>query len=407
MVINMKGLFKNEIKMFFSRKNIILIIISCIIAVLIFQVNYERQYERYPQQRLQELSEEINNATVWSARYTRRLERLIDELPGHPSTPEAKLMDQTWKSHLKNLTTLSLLWKESEENKEKIINVEQRLDESLIEVNEMKIDTGITRLYRDVERDWNKRMMLLGESKESGLKAEINPLRPTAMYLLNDSINGRSYISLLIIVLIILFNFDIWSKDFDNETVRLIFTLPYSKTKIFNIRFITRFILSLFSVIIPILILCSIGFYKYGLGLENFTVINSQGLHAFGNFDSANEFLQAYDMVISIGKLVMYSSLIFILFLFLTYLLTNFVSYISKNQQISILISMVGIVMLAVTLLVPTDAKSSALNLLQFIDMNKLLSGDLGFSWTWALSVFALSNLFLYFVNILWVNYKE
>lgn len=403
----MKGLFKNEIKMFFSRKNIILIIISCIIAVLIFQVNYERQYERYPQQRLQELSEEINNATVWSARYTRRLERLIDELPGHPSTPEAKLMDQTWKSHLKNLTTLSLLWKESEENKEKIINVEQRLDESLIEVNEMKIDTGITRLYRDVERDWNKRMMLLGESKESGLKAEINPLRPTAMYLLNDSINGRSYISLLIIVLIILFNFDIWSKDFDNETVRLIFTLPYSKTKIFNIRFITRFILSLFSVIIPILILCSIGFYKYGLGLENFTVINSQGLHAFGNFDSANEFLQAYDMVISIGKLVMYSSLIFILFLFLTYLLTNFVSYISKNQQISILISMVGIVMLAVTLLVPTDAKSSALNLLQFIDMNKLLSGDLGFSWTWALSVFALSNLFLYFVNILWVNYKE
>lgn len=403
----MKGLFKNEIKMFFSRKNIILIIISCIIAVLIFQVDYERQYERYPQQRLQELSEEINNATVWSARYTRRLERLIDELPGHPSTPEAKLMDQTWKSHLKNLTTLSLLWKESEENKEKIINVEQRLDESLIEVNEMKIDTGITRLYRDVERDWNKRMMLLGESKESGLKAEINPLRPTAMYLLNDSINGRSYISLLIIVLIILFNFDIWSKDFDNETVRLIFTLPYSKTKIFNIRFITRFILSLFSVIIPILILCSIGFYKYGLGLENFTVINSQGLHAFGNFDSANEFLQAYDMVISIGKLVMYSSLIFILFLFLTYLLTNFVSYISKNQQISILISMVGIVMLAVTLLVPTDAKSSALNLLQFIDMNKLLSGDLGFSWTWALSVFALSNLFLYFVNILWVNYKE
>ncbi|WP_352418743.1 ABC transporter permease subunit [Proteiniborus sp.] len=403
----MKGLFKNEIKMFFSRKNIILIIISCIIAVLIFQVSYERQYERYPQQRLQELSEEINNATVWSARYTRRLERLIDELPGHPSTPEAKLMDQTWKSHLKNLTTLSLLWKESEENKEKIINVEQRLDESLIEVNEMKIDTGITRLYRDVERDWNKRMMLLGESKESGLKAEINPLRPTAMYLLNDSINGRSYISLLIIVLIILFNFDIWSKDFDNETVRLIFTLPYSKTKIFNIRFITRFILSLFSVIIPILILCSIGFYKYGLGLENFTVINSQGLHAFGNFDSANEFLQAYDMVISIGKLVMYSSLIFILFLFLTYLLTNFVSYISKNQQISILISMVGIVMLAVTLLVPTDAKSSALNLLQFIDMNKLLSGDLGFSWTWALSVFALSNLFLYFVNILWVNYKE
>lgn len=403
----MKGLFKNEIKMFFSRKNIILIIISCIIAVLIFQVNYERQYERYPQQRLQELSEEINNATVWSARYTRRLERLIDELPGHPSTPEAKLMDQTWKSHLKNLTTLSLLWKESEENKEKIINVEQRLDESLIEVNEMKIDTGITRLYRDVERDWNKRMMLLGESKESGLKAEINPLRPTAMYLLNDSINGRSYISLLIIVLIILFNFDIWSKDFDNETVRLIFTLPYSKTKIFNIRFITRFILSLFSVIIPILILCSIGFYKYGSGLDNFAVINSRGLHAFGSFDSANEFLQAYDMVISIGKLVMYSSLIFILFLFLTYLLTNFVSYISKNQQISILISMVGIVMLAVTLLVPTDAKSSALNLLQFIDMNKLLSGDLGFSWTWALSVFALSNLFLYFVNILWVNYKE
>ncbi|SCG83957.1 hypothetical protein DW1_2393 [Proteiniborus sp. DW1] len=403
----MKGLFKNEIKMFYSKKNILILIISCVITVLIFQVNYERQYERYSQQRLQKLYEEVNNAKVWSARYTRRLERLIDELPGHPSTPEAELMDQTWKSHLKNLTTLSLLWKDPEENKEKIIKVEQRIDESLIEVNEMNIETGITRLYRDVEREWNKRRMLSEKYNEVGIEAEINPLKPTAMYLLIDSLNGSSYMSLLAIVLIILFNFDIWSKDFDNETVRLIFTLPYSKTKIFNIRFITRFVLSLFSVLIPIIILCIIGFCKYGSGIDSFATINSQALYAFGSFENANEFLQAYDIVISIGKLALYSSLIFILFMFLTFSLATFVSYASKNQQISILISMVGIVMLSVSLLTPTEPKKSAINLLQFIDINKLLSGALSFSWIWALSIFILSNFILYSVNLLWVNYKE
>lgn len=403
----MTGLVKNEIKMFFSRKNIILFIISCIIVIIIFRITYERQYQKYPQQRLQELSNEIDNATVWSARYTRRLERLKEEFPGHIKTPEAELIDQAWKDHLRNLTTLSFLWKGPVENKEKIIRVEERLDENLIEVNKMQIETGVTRLYRDTERDWNKRMLLLDKYKDSGLELEVNPLKPTVMYLLNDSINGRSYISLLIIGLVVLLNYDIWSKDFDNETLRLIFTLPYSKTAIFNIRFITRLILSLFFVSIPIIILCYLSFHKYGLGKYSFIIINSQALYTFGSFVTANEIMQPYDIVISIGKLVLYSGLIFLLFLLLVYSIVNFVSYASKNQQISILLSMVGIVMLSVAFLVPMEVKKSAFNLIQFIDTNRLLSGFLSFSWIWVCSIFVITNLIIYFINLIWVNYKE
>ncbi|MDR7856494.1 ABC transporter permease subunit [Tissierella sp.] len=403
----MTGLIKNEIKLFFSRKNIILLILSCIIVILIFRTTYERQYHKYSQQRLQELSNEIDNAAVWSARYTRRLERLKEEFPGHIKTPEAELVDQAWKDHLRNLTTLSFLWKEPVENKEKIIRVEERLDENLIEVNKMQIETGDTRLYRDIERDWNKRMILLAKYKDSGLELDINPLKPTAMYLLDDSINGRSYISVLIIALVVLLNFDIWSKDFDNETLRLIFTLPFSKTKVFNTRFITRFILTLFLVTIPIIILCSFGFHKYGSGIYRFKIINSQALYTFGRFASDNEIMQAYDIVTSVSKLAIFSGFIFVLFLFFIYAIVNFVSYISKNQQISILLSMVGIVMLSAAFLVPMEVKNSAFNLIQFIDTNSLLTGALSFSWIWACSIFFITNLIIYFINLIWINYKE
>lgn len=403
----MMGLIKNETKMFFSTKNIIILIISCIIVVFMFYKTYEKQYEEYPQKHLQKLSAQIDDAIIWVERRENRLNIMLSDYPGYPTIPIAQRDLELNKAHLKDVKTLSFLWKEPEDNKQKIININQRIDARLKEVKEKQIDIYYSLMYMDVERDWNQRCMLSDKYKELDIEPDINPLKPTAIYLLNDSINGTSYISLLVIILIILFNFDIWSKDFDNETVRLIFTLPYSKTRIFNIRFLTRFILSLFSVTIPIMVLSCIGLYKYGLGANNFTVINSKGLSNFSRFDIANEFLQDYDVVVSLGKVAIYSSIVFVLFLLLVYLVVTFLSYTSRSQQISVLISMVGIVMISVVLLVPADTTITTFNIIRLIDINRLLSGALGLSWIWVLGILLLINTMLYFINTLYVKYKE
>ena len=407
----MKALIKNEIKMFFSKKNIILLIASCLLIFSIFHFKYEKEYNSYSEERLEDLYFSIDNAEVWSARYTMRLQRLKDEYPGHHTTPEAELMAKVWEDHYNGLAGLRFAWENPgqnpEQNEKNIINTEKRLDRDLIEVNENSIETGISLLYRDVERDWNKRMMLWDKHEELDLKTDINPLKPTSMYLFNDSINGKSYISLLFIILMIFLNFDIWSKEFDDETIRLIFTLPHSKTKIFNTRFITRFVLSIFSIIISILLISSLGFFKYGGGIDSFSVINQKGLTAFGNFDSSNEFLQGFDIITKASKIGLYSGLLFLLFLLLIYSIITFISYASRSQQLSILISIVGVVMLTVNLLGSQEIKESAFNLIQFIDIHALLTGSLGYSWIWAISILGLSNIAMYFINIFWVNYKE
>lgn len=403
----MKTLVYNEIKLFFSKKNVFLILLAALSMVLIFQFNYVKTYKEYPSVKMEEIQSEINNATVWYERYSTQLKTIYNESPEHESIPDLEFMTDVWSVNLNNLNYLRILWKNSAKYESKIQEVNTKLDNNLVRVYEKKIDVQGSNLYRANERDWNKRMLLTKEYGKDGQLPEINPSRPDGFYIINQAINGESPFSLVFIFLFILLNYDIWSLDFENETIRLIFTLPFSKKQIYLTRFFTRFLLSLGSVALCLIILFFLGNIQFGSGLDRYGIINGKAIQTFGFFEPSGEALSLSDKAVSMVGITMYTFTVFAAYVFLIYSLVQFVSYISKNQMISFLLPLTGLISLMTYLLLPRDTHNVGYNVFLYLQTQKLLDGSLGIGLSLALFILIFSSLLILVISMLTLMKRE
>lgn len=403
----MKALVYNEIKLFFSKKNIFLILLSILSVLLIFKFYYVKLYKEYPSVKMEELQYEINNATVWYERYSNQFKTIYNESPEHESVPLLEFMTDIWSINLNNLNFLKILWEDSNKNELRIQEVNQKLDNDLVRVFENGIDVTGSNLYRANQRDWNKRMILMEEYGKDGQLPEINPNRPDAFYIINQAINGESPFSLVFIFLFILLNYDIWSLDFENETIRLIFTLPFSKKRIYLTRFFSRFLLSLCAVILCLIVLFFSGNMKFGLGLDRYGIINEKAVQTFGFFKPSGEVFFLSDKAVSMLGHTSYTFIIFVAYVFFIYSLVQFISYISKNQMISFLVPLTGFITLMTYLLLPRDTYNSGYNVFLYLQAQKLLDGSLGIGLLLAVFTMILSSILVLGISILVLMKKE
>ncbi|WMM25908.1 ABC transporter permease subunit [Tissierella sp. MB52-C2] len=403
----MKALVYNEIKLFFSKKNVFLMLLAILSVLLIFQFYYVKLYKEYPSVKMEELQSEINNATVWYERYSNQLETLYNESPEHESISSLEFMADVWSVNLNNLNFLKILWENSHKNELKIQEVNQKLDNNLVRVFEQKIDVRGSNLYRTNERDWNKRMLLMKEYGKDEQLPEINPNRPDGFYIINQAINGESPFSLVFIFLFILLNYDIWSLDFENETIRLIFTLPFSKKRIYLTRFFSRFILSLCAVVLCLIVLFFLGNIQFGLGLDRYGIINEKAVQTFGFFETSGDMFFSSDKVVSMLGITMYTFTVFVAYIFLIYSLVQLVSYISKNQMISFLLPLTGLITLMTYLLLPRDTHNVGYNVFLYLQTQKLFDGSLGIGLLLALFILILSSLLMFAISMFTLMKRE
>lgn len=403
----MKILVYNEIKLFLSKKNIVITIIGIILMVVLFQFNYVKNYREYPEMYQYKLQEEIDNATVWSERVSIRLERLLKEYPGHEDTPEAELEARTWKSNLAYLQYLQRLWENSERNEVEIKEMEKTMDDNLIPFHEQGIEVGVTGLYKSDERDWNSRILLRNAYNSKNTKEPLIPIRPDGGYLLSDALNGISIPYLIIMMLLILWNFDIWSEDFENETARLIFTLPYSKSQIYLTRFITRFLMSLLGILICLLALFLSGYIKFGSGLERWIIVNQKGINNFKFFNLSRLELLPWDKAISIKKYILLELALFIPYILMIYTIIQFVSFISKNQMISLIIPIIALIVLSTNLFLPKESYIVGANVFLYMQIEKMFSGALGIGLPLAMVLLFIVSLVFIGLSIIVLNKRE
>ena len=403
----MKRLVYNEIKLFLSKKNIVITIIGIILMVVLFQFNYVKNYREYPEMYQYKLQEEIDNATVWSERVSIRLERLLKEYPGHEDTPEAELEARTWKSNLAYLQYLQRLWENSERNEVEIKEMEKTMDDNLIPFHEQGIEVGVTGLYKSDERDWNSRILLRNAYNSKNTEEPLIPIRPDGGYLLSDALNGISIPYLIIMMLLILWNFNIWSADFENETARLIFTLPYSKSEIYLTRFITRFLMSLMGILICLLALFLSGYIKFGSGLERWIIVNQKGINNFKFFNLSRLELLPLDKAVSIKKYLLLELVLFIPYILMLYTIIQFVSFLSKNQMISLIMPIIGLIVLSTNLFLPKESYIVGANIFLYMQTEKMFSGALGIGLPLAVVLlFVVSSVFIG-LSIMVLNKRE
>ncbi len=403
----MLELIRNEIGLFFNKKNILLFLAGIIAIVPLYHFHYVKAFKDYPQARLAELQDNYKDIVIYAKAYQNRLERLRKEYPGHPDTEEAELMARVWNSYSSLEDTLMNDWKWPDRYQKDIREAEVMLDEQLSPVAEQKVEVGDTNLYRNTQRDWNERMLLIKAYEKSGKEIPIIRNIPSGGYVLNDGLSGVSIIFMLAVLLVLLWNYDSWSADFEQSTCRMLFTLPYTRKRIFFVRYLVRSALSVGGVILLFGELYLCGAIRFGTGLKEYVIINTKAFSRFGFFQTGWKALMGTDKAVSIGYAAVWKAIL--LFVFITVLIA-FVHLISfgMRNQIGTLIILVSIVVVTVTyVLYPREYKDAGFQVFLYFQAGNALNGSLGTGLMPMLALLGGCLVLLLGTTALWFEKRE
>lgn len=382
----MAGLWKNEIRFFFSRKNCLVLFFGLLTMTGIFWLDYEKEYKGYAESHLYEMQKLAEDVDLWAQRYAYRLKELKRQYPGHEDTEEAELMAKVWADYYDDLKYLIILWQNPEEYEEKIRQIEKRMDDVLFPVYEMGVETGETGIYRRYERQWAKRNLLRAVYEEP-----LRSNRPDGAYVIGDALKGNSVVGIFLLLMVLALNFDIWAKDFENGTDRLLFTLPYSKTRIYLSRFLIRFALTAAAVFACLLVLFGWGVACHGSGLERFFTVYRPAVDTVSFFAEQTEVFITEDVVVPAGAYLLGELLLMSVYVFFIYSCVQLVSFLGKNQMLVILVSCIGAMFGITSFFLPRESYEAGLNLFAYLWWEKLKEGALGIS-LWAACILLIAG---------------
>jgi ABC-type transport system involved in multi-copper enzyme maturation permease subunit len=372
----------------------------------IYWLLYEKTYQEALENYGYELEAEAENVAVWSQRYEYQLEVLKEkEEAGELEDKEAllketELLAKVWSDYYANIKYLGILWQNFDLNEEKIQTTEAQMDLELLPVYEQHIYMEESRLFRDYPRQWNQRILL---REGYGGQLDLVTNRPDGAYVVSQALKGTSFAGIVLLSLIAFLNFDIWAKDFEEETDRLIFTLPYSKRRIYACRFFVRFLFTIGSVVLCLLVLFGWGCIRYGLGLERLFVVYEPVLKGMGYFVALGTEV-ATDIVVSAGTYILCELLLYLFYTFFLYALVQLVSFVTKNQMTSLLLCIVGIIILVTDFLLPKKSFSASKNIFRLVAGESLMEGTLGLSLWMAVFLLCVTGVVLLFISLFAVS---
>lgn len=400
-------MLKNEIRIFLNKKNLLCLFVGIISVMLVYHFDYLKAYNNYSETRLTQIKENSKDIDIYAKAYQLRLERLRKQYPGHPKTEEAEIMARVWSTYSFMNTNLQTYWKWPDRYEKKISEAEEKLDVQLAKVSEQKVEVGISNLYRNTERDWKQRMEILEKYKKANHQIPINKVIPTGAYVLNEALSGLNLVFLIMLILVIIWNFDSWSADFEQATYKIIFTLPYPKKKIFFLRLLTRFIITIIGLGIILGVLFIRGCLKFGAGFENYIVLNTTATNTLGFFKTSWKALMRTDIAVPISYSIGLRAFIITLFLLFIIAIIHFISFSVKNQMGTLIVTVAGIISVATYTLYPKENMEVSLNPLLYFQTGNALSGMLGIGIPLLLIVLMMSTVFLLVITMVWFEKRE
>lgn len=293
----MKAFIRNEIKLFWDRKNKTVCVMGILAVVLTFYFQYVPAFQNYPEEVFEELNENTKDIAIWLSYYENReivlsgkgvtSLKLGEEYAGLEMEPfltgfeeqqmeteqisvelaETELLLNVWKQYEQTNIRLMYYWGGMADEKS-IRAAMIREDENLAAIEEIGEEVAYTNVFRGTFEDWKKRMLLHEAYEAAGVEEPVCPIVPSGLYLLKEAFSGSSLVSLIFIVMIVLFHFDCWANEFENHTYCILYTLPVKKEQVYVMRFIIRMLCSVFSIGIAVSILFLLGTGYYGAGNE-------------------------------------------------------------------------------------------------------------------------------------------
>lgn len=413
-------MIKNEIKLFFSRKNILFFIAAAVSIFLIYVFQYERAYEEYPQEQIKNLGSRWEDLEYYETLYKNRVEQLEEYDPEYERLEPIKQTAGILVS-LRALCGLQVeYWEDWEKNEDMLRDLQIQEDRKLVDAPD-KIDPGEGALFYWDRRDWNRRMLLHEAYEKAGIPEPVNQAVPTGAYVLYDGLEGTGVVFLVLALLMLGWNYDIWSADFDESTSKLLYTLPFSRKRIVSVRCLVHWGFSLLGMVALLGILFLFGSVRFGSGWEDFQVINMQVWEHFSPSMETAE-IGAGDAVVSMGTAVGLRLLLTVSFFTLFFAIIQFVSFAWKSST-SVLVTMMALVTGVVSMMLLPAAYEwetyyvelagqetglwEQLIPLFYFQNGDVLSGAMGIGAPWVFLVEVLVSLGIFVGTALWMKHSE
>lgn len=414
-------MIKNEIKLFFSRKNILFFIAAAVSILLIYVFQYEKAYEEYPEEQIKNLESRWGDLEYLETLYSNRVEQLEEYDPEYERLEPIKQTAGILVS-LRALCGLQIdCWEDWEKNEDMLRDLQKQEDRKLVDAPD-KIEPGEETIFNWDRRDWGQRMLLHEAYEKAGIPEPVHKAVPTGAYVLYHGLEGTGVVFLVLALLMLGWNYDIWSADFDESTSKLLYTLPFSRKRIFSVRCLVHWGLSLLGIVALLGILFLCGSVRFGFGWEDFQVINMQVWKHFSLFSMETAEMGVGDAVVSMGTAVGLRLLLTVLFFTLFFAIIQFVSFAWKSST-SVLVTMMALVTGVVsTMIIPATYEWETYYVelagqetglweklipLFYFQNGDILSGAMGIGAPWVLLVEILMSLGIFIGTEIWMKRSE
>lgn len=371
----MFGLWKNEMRFFFSRRSWLIFLATIFAVPVVFYFSYFPQYEEYKYEKLQDISNQQMDETTYIKMYENKILLYEENDPEYEKLPELREMLEIWKAYSAESNLLSQYWEEPKDWEEEIRSLTRQMDTLLLDAPK-EADLAGENLYRQTERDWNQRMLLYDAYDEAEVEVPINEKEPTGAYALYQALSGFHPIFLLLLILLIFWNYDCWSTEFDAGTYRLLYIQPYSRGNLFGLRSLVHWFFSMIGCVVVLLEVYLCGAICCGSGWKNFVIVNTDILKTFGRISAEDGALLKSDVVITMGQAVLLRFALAFLFLTFFYVVVQFFSFLWKNGMLSMITVMVLVILVFSTNVMGQDKIQSVLPVYYF-RMDQFLSGEM------------------------------
>lgn len=400
----MKNLIKNEFRLFFGKKNIIISIFLILIMVLFYSDFTVNSYKNYYINEKVNVSSKLKNTSINVDEIQIRIDSLKELVESvkeieHPREKDVKNRDkwtkesddlnlelQRWKSLTSKLDLLDVMYENPTQYLGTINDTWKDIDDYIDkEIYEKNFKGSRNGLYLNDGRDWNSRKVL--RKANAKIPLYINPEYPSGLKSVSNILSGENEIYIaLFIFFIILANYDGWTNDFENNEGKIILTLPYRKSSIYFTRFFVRFLCSLGVIFFSILIVFAIASLKYGIGPNMKVLINELTIKNPFIFHTYRPLVWEYDVPVTLSKYILFSMFVFIFFILFIYSTINFVSILLRDD---IGILSVGIILLLFVTITPYLKYSNIFSYYKVQDMIFMVP-YYGYDWFWGIGLYTL-----------------
>ena len=123
-------------------------------------------------------------------------------------------------------------------------------------------------ILQNNKQDLKKRIQMEKTYIENEYYDFVYQNKPTGCYLMVQFLKGNNLFFYLFMILILVWNVDIWSKDLENNTFRYLFTIGKSRKYVYILRALLHIFITVFFSILFFVVLYLIGYIYCGSGIE-------------------------------------------------------------------------------------------------------------------------------------------